>query len=142
MGRPLTWSRVFGLLAALLYLGVSAAQAASLSSAGLMGTVKSSDGKPLEGVPVSAQAQGDQARVSVAEDVIVVLNPKHTCPTEPNPITSKIVTCEDIAQDSYKANGGGSTSMVAKITLLVAVGFVTSLLLGLNDALSFAISRI
>jgi len=65
MCRLLTWSRVFGLLAALLYLGVSAAQAASLSSAGLMGTVKSSDGKPLEGVPVSAKAQGSKITTSV-----------------------------------------------------------------------------
>jgi streptogramin lyase len=65
MHRLLTWPRVFGLLAALLYVGVSAAQAASLSSTGLMGTVKSSDGKPLEGVPVSAKAQGSTITTSV-----------------------------------------------------------------------------
>jgi streptogramin lyase len=65
MPRLLTWSRVFGLLAALLYLGVSAAQTVSLSSSGLMGTVKSSDGKPLEGVPVSAKAQGSTVTTSV-----------------------------------------------------------------------------
>jgi streptogramin lyase len=65
MHRLLSWSRILSLLAALLYLGLSAAQTASPPSTGLMGTVKSSDGKPLEGVPVSAKAQGSTITTSV-----------------------------------------------------------------------------
>ena len=41
------------------------AQTAPCPIQGLMGTVKSSDGKPLEGVPVSAKAQGSTITTSV-----------------------------------------------------------------------------
>ena len=43
------------LLMAMLWAGLPAAQAALLDSTGLAGTVKSSDGKPMEGVAVSAR---------------------------------------------------------------------------------------
>jgi streptogramin lyase len=55
-----------GLVAAFLWVGVPVqTQTGSPSSAGLRGTVKSSDGKPLEGVPVSAKAQGSTMTTSV-----------------------------------------------------------------------------
>lgn len=54
-------------VSALLWAGWSAApQTQSGSpSAGLAGTVKSADGKPLEGVPVSARLQGSRVTTSV-----------------------------------------------------------------------------
>src|SRR6202011_1139552 len=64
MNREFTCFRILGLLTALLYVGISAAQAA-LPSTGLMGTIKSSDGKPLEGVSVSAKALGSAITTSV-----------------------------------------------------------------------------
>jgi streptogramin lyase len=65
MHRLPTGSRILSLFAVLLYVGLSAAQTASPPSTGLMGIVKSSDGKPLEGVPVSAKAQGSTITTSV-----------------------------------------------------------------------------
>lgn len=64
MSRLLTRSRVLALFAALLFVALPA-MSAVLPSTGLMGTVKSSDGKPLEGVPVSAKAQGSTITTSV-----------------------------------------------------------------------------
>jgi virginiamycin B lyase len=64
----LPWFRIFGLLAALLYVGTSTAQTVPSSTNGLAGTVKSSDGKPLEGVPVSAKALGSTITTSVYTD--------------------------------------------------------------------------
>lgn len=58
-------SSIFALLALGLFVGVAAAQNASSSRTGLMGTVKSADGKPLEGVPISAKAQGSTMTTSV-----------------------------------------------------------------------------
>ncbi|OFW27504.1 MAG: hypothetical protein A3J28_01695 [Acidobacteria bacterium RIFCSPLOWO2_12_FULL_60_22] len=57
--------RILGLLVALLWVRLPASQSAPLPSTGLMGTVKSSDGKPLEGVAVSAQAEGKTFTTSV-----------------------------------------------------------------------------
>ena len=57
-----------GFCATWLWVGVpvsSQNRTGSLPSTGLMGTVKSSDGKPLEGVPVSAKAQGSTMTTSV-----------------------------------------------------------------------------
>jgi virginiamycin B lyase len=65
MCQLLTRFRTFSMLAVLLFGGHSAAQTASLSDTGLTGTVKSSDGKPLEGISVSAKAQGSTITTSV-----------------------------------------------------------------------------
>ena len=65
MRRLLSRSRILGLLGLLACAGLSATQVASLPSTGLMGTVRSSEGKPLEGVPVSAKAQGSTITTSV-----------------------------------------------------------------------------
>ena len=46
----------------------SHAQTASLPATGLMGVVKSSDGKPMEGVPVSAKADGSTITTAVYTD--------------------------------------------------------------------------
>jgi virginiamycin B lyase len=67
MNRSLSRSRDLGLFAALL-LGALPAMGAALPSTGLMGTVKSSKGNPLEGVPVSAKAQGSTITTSVYTD--------------------------------------------------------------------------
>ncbi len=64
MNRLITWPCIAALFAALLFGGFSAAKAA-LPTTGLMGSVKSADGKPLEGVPVSAKAQGSTITTSV-----------------------------------------------------------------------------
>ena len=57
--------RVLGFLAPLLWVGLPASQTATLPSTGVMGTVNSSNGKPLEGVAVSARAQGKTFSTSV-----------------------------------------------------------------------------
>ncbi len=57
--------RVLCFLAAVFWVGLPVSQTASLPSAGLMGTVKSSDGKPLEGVAVSARAKDKTFSTSV-----------------------------------------------------------------------------
>ncbi|OFW27660.1 MAG: hypothetical protein A3J28_15015 [Acidobacteria bacterium RIFCSPLOWO2_12_FULL_60_22] len=57
--------RILGFGAALLWVGLPASQTASLPSTGLMGTVKSSDGKPMEGVAISARAQDKTFTTSV-----------------------------------------------------------------------------
>ena len=67
MSRALCY-RAFGLLAVLLYLGVLATQAVPSSRSELTGTVKSSNGKPLEGVPVSVKAVGSTITTSVYTD--------------------------------------------------------------------------
>lgn len=53
------------LVVALFCAGLPAAQASLLAGTGLAGTVKSSDGKPMEGVAVSARAQGKTVTTSV-----------------------------------------------------------------------------
>src|SRR5579883_3130643 len=63
--HPMRWSPVFGLLVAVLCLGVSVAQSAPPAASVLTGTVRSSDGKPLEGVPVSAKEVGSHVTTSV-----------------------------------------------------------------------------
>src|SRR3990172_8496053 len=60
--------RMFGLLVALLWVGLPVLQAAALPSRGLMGTVKSSDGKLMEGVAVSARANSQTFTTSVFTD--------------------------------------------------------------------------
>ena len=60
--------RMFGLLVAMLWVGLPALQAAALPSTGLMGTVKSSDGKLMEGVAVSARANSQTITTSVFTD--------------------------------------------------------------------------
>ena len=64
MKWPLPLLRNVALLAALVCAGLSVALAA-LPGTGLAGVVKSSDGKPLEGVAVSARAQGSTISTSV-----------------------------------------------------------------------------
>ena len=56
------------LAAALLWLELPALQAATLPSTGLMGVVKSSEGKPMEGVAVSARASDKRFTTSVYTD--------------------------------------------------------------------------
>src|SRR4029077_13981308 len=56
MPRPAVFFGMLGLLASFLWAGLGASQRTPSASSGLMGTVKSSDGKPLEGVTVSARA--------------------------------------------------------------------------------------
>src|ERR1700686_4783332 len=65
MRRLLTGFRICGFLFLAMYAVHPAAQTAPLPSTGLMGTVKSSDGKPLEGVVVSAKAPGSTITTSV-----------------------------------------------------------------------------
>lgn len=64
----MTRFRIFAFTAALLCAGVLGSHAASLPSTGLMGAAKSSDGKPLEGVAISARAQGKTFTTSVYTD--------------------------------------------------------------------------
>jgi virginiamycin B lyase len=65
MNRLFAAARISGLLI-LAFLAIGpATQTAPLPDTGLMGTVKSSDGKPLEGVPVSAKAQGTTVTTTV-----------------------------------------------------------------------------
>lgn len=60
---------ILGLLAALLWVELPGfSKTASLPSTGLVGTVKSSDGKPMEGVAVSARAQDKNITTSVYSD--------------------------------------------------------------------------
>lgn len=59
---------VGGLLAAALWMGMPASsqtQTGSLPGTGVIGVVKSADGKPMEGVAVSARAQGKTFTTSV-----------------------------------------------------------------------------
>src|SRR6266704_2480553 len=66
MRRLRGWLLLIGLVAAVLWVAVPVqTQTGSLPSTGLMGTVKATDGKPLEGVPVSAKAQGSTMTTSV-----------------------------------------------------------------------------
>jgi virginiamycin B lyase len=57
--------QAFGMLAGLLFLAVLAAQAVPALTSELSGTVKSSTGKLLEGVPVSVKAVGSKITTSV-----------------------------------------------------------------------------
>ena len=57
--------RVAGLLALIVWSGSQNSQAASLPSTGLQGQVKSADGKPMEGVAVSARVPGNTITTSV-----------------------------------------------------------------------------
>src|ERR1700675_1924782 len=52
-------------LCVLLWIGPFAAQTAPLPSTGLIGLVKSSDGKAMEGVGVSAKAKGSTVTTTV-----------------------------------------------------------------------------
>ena len=65
MPRFHSWFRILGFLVVLLWVGLPVSQTATLPSTGLMGTVKSLDGKPMEGVAVSAQGQGKTFSTSV-----------------------------------------------------------------------------
>ena len=56
---------IYAALAALLWVGVDASQNTVSPTTPLMGTVTSSDGKPLEGIAVSARAQGKTFTTSV-----------------------------------------------------------------------------
>ncbi|OFV98517.1 MAG: hypothetical protein A3H28_09145 [Acidobacteria bacterium RIFCSPLOWO2_02_FULL_61_28] len=60
--------RRFGFSVAVLCLGLSAVEAATLPSTGLMGVVKSADGKAMEGVAVSARANSQTFSTSVFTD--------------------------------------------------------------------------
>jgi virginiamycin B lyase len=64
----LNWFRSFGLLAAVFGTGFAAVQALPPSKGELVGVVKSADGKPLGGVPVSAKAVGSTITTSVYTD--------------------------------------------------------------------------
>ena len=64
MNRLVSYSRILALLVVLLPGGSPAVNAA-LPSTGLVGTVKSSDGKPLEGVAVSAKGRESTITTSV-----------------------------------------------------------------------------
>jgi len=57
--------RMMGFLTALFWVGLAASHSANLPSTGLVGTVKSSDGKPLEGVAISARASDKTFTTSV-----------------------------------------------------------------------------
>ena len=54
-----------GLFSILFWMGLRSSQSAALPTTGVMGTVKSADGKPMEGVAVSARAQDASFTVSV-----------------------------------------------------------------------------
>ncbi len=68
MSRISGWFRFAALVAAVVCAGFQSASAASLPGTGLQGKVKSADGKPLEGVAVSARAQGKTFTTSVYTD--------------------------------------------------------------------------
>ena len=55
-------------IAVVVLMGLSPAQGPSPSKTSLRGTVKSSDGKPLEGVTVSARADGKTITTTVYTD--------------------------------------------------------------------------
>jgi virginiamycin B lyase len=57
--------RIAGLFAVVVWAGSQSVPAAALPSIGLQGKVKSADGKPLEGVTVSARAEGKTMTTSV-----------------------------------------------------------------------------
>ena len=59
------WTRIGGFLIAFCVLLLPACQQGASNSEGLRGTVKSSDGKSMEGVAVSAQGQGKTFTTSV-----------------------------------------------------------------------------
>ena len=65
MPRFYAIARTLGFLAAVFWWSMPAAQSAALPGTGLMGTVKSTDGKPMEGVAISARAQDKSFSVSV-----------------------------------------------------------------------------
>ena len=66
MRRFRTLLLLMGFFAAVLWVAVPVyTQSGSMPSMGLMGTVKASDGKALEGVPVSAKAQGSTMTTTV-----------------------------------------------------------------------------
>ena len=54
--------------AAILWLALPSPEAATLPSTGLMGTVKSSDGKTMEGVAVTARSHSQTFNTSVFTD--------------------------------------------------------------------------
>ncbi len=60
--------RLTALLAALVGTGSQYAQTANLPATGLQGKVRSADGKPMEGVAVSARSQGKTFTTSVFTD--------------------------------------------------------------------------
>ena len=59
---------VFGLAVVLVWVGLPVVETANLPSTGLMGTVKSADGKVMEGVAVSARADSQTFTTSVYTD--------------------------------------------------------------------------
>ena len=59
------WRRIGGILIAICFLFLPGCQQGASNSEGLRGAVKSSDGKPMEGVAVSAQGQGKTFTTSV-----------------------------------------------------------------------------
>ncbi|MGH9786367.1 MAG: carboxypeptidase-like regulatory domain-containing protein, partial [Terriglobia bacterium] len=59
---------VIGLAVVLVWVGLPVVETANLPSTGLMGTVKSADGKVLEGVAVSARANSQTFSTSVYTD--------------------------------------------------------------------------
>ena len=66
MSKVMLWALIP--IAVVVLLGLSAAQGPSSSETPLKGTVKSSDGKPLEGVAVSARADGKTFTTTVYTD--------------------------------------------------------------------------
>lgn len=65
MRRLGSWLGAAAILAAIVYVGFTVSNAASLPSAGLMGSVKSADGKMLEGVAISARSTKQTFTTSV-----------------------------------------------------------------------------
>lgn len=65
MSRKDAWSRIGGILIACSFLLLPGCQQGASNDEGLRGTVKSSDGKTMEGVAVSAQGQGKTFTTSV-----------------------------------------------------------------------------
>ena len=57
-----------GLLGVMVWVGLPVVETANLPSTGLMGTVKSADGKPMEGVAVTARANTQTFATSVYTD--------------------------------------------------------------------------
>ena len=67
MSRKLLLSAI-GLAVVMVWVGLPVVETANLPSTGLMGTVKSADGKVMEGVAVSARAANQTFTTSVYTD--------------------------------------------------------------------------
>src|SRR5436309_567493 len=68
MLRANSWVRVLVCVVAVIWMGLSISRGANLPSTGLVGVVKSTDGKPIERVAVSAQGHGKTFSTSVYTD--------------------------------------------------------------------------